>query len=196
MNINLQQLANNVVSITPDEQSPDSDPDGRKWLQSKTAIANKIFGNNYAKSSPTLITVSKIELADILTDNVKEFRDQLANHTAQGTRKDIPLTLNYDKELYKIHFISKPPKNVVQDLIESQEFIWGNLYLICHKNNSTKIDEALLRTDIKELLSKSTFLELPIIKSELLASTADACELLWFNPSVSLDLIKNLFSNK
>ena len=172
-------MADNIFSITPNDTN---DPDGLKWLNSKTLIASKIFGLGC-----TTVVVSKNELVDILTDDAEDFRDLLCNHKefVITTHNFLTRKFKFENDNYIVTCVYNAPTKVIDDLIESQEFIWGNLYLICRKNALTKIGNDLL-TDIKELLTKSTFLEMPSIKSELLASTSDGSELLWFNPSTDI----------
>ncbi|CAF1020533.1 unnamed protein product [Adineta steineri] len=74
------------------------------------------------------------------------------------------------------------PEQIIDDLVNSQEFIWGNLWLFRINKTESNLNDNLI-DEIKCVLSKSTFIEMPNINSELLASTSDGCELLWFNPS-------------
>jgi hypothetical protein len=73
-------------------------------------------------------------------------------------------------------------EEIIDDLVDSQEFIGGNLWLFYINKTQSNLNGNLIN-EIKCVLSKSIFTEMPNITSELLASTSDGCELLWFNPS-------------
>jgi hypothetical protein len=82
---------------------------------------------------------------------------------------------------YILTSLYNAPEAVIDDLIESVEFNWGILYLICCQAVLDHFSDELI-ADIKEVLDKSSFLNLPKIKCELLSITDDGDELLWFNP--------------
>ncbi|CAF0835589.1 unnamed protein product [Adineta steineri] len=170
MDYTMKKISKNIISLT----QSDSDSDGSKWVESKKLLARKIFYQDQAK---VIVVVSKSGLTDILSDQVSSFRDSIKYSN------DLSITsLKFDNIDYYITLMENVPEEIIDDLVNSQEFIWGNLWLFRINKTEWNLNDNLIN-EIRCVLSKSTFLETPNISSELLASTSDGCELLWFNPS-------------
>ena len=183
MNLNITKISDNFASITPNDNNQELTNEQSKvnWLYNCRPLAEKIFSPN-----STLIIVTKWHLKDVLSDDAKDFRQNLKDNNKRQYLKDIHHFMTFEfihKDVkYIITSLYNVPKAVIDDLITSEEFIWGNMYLIRCENVLDKLSDDLM-TDIKEVLNKSTFLEMPVIKCQLLATTDDGCKVLWFNPS-------------
>ena len=143
-------------------------------MESKRLLARKIFCRDQSK---LIVVVSKSDLTDILSDEVSSFRDSIKYDN------DLSITsLKFNNIDYFVTTMKNVPGETVDDLMDSQEFIYDNLWLF-HINETELNLKDYLINEIKCVLSRSTFIEMPNINSELLPSTDDGCELLWFNPS-------------
>jgi hypothetical protein len=170
MDFTINKISDNIISLT----QCDTDHDGSKWMKSKRLIARKIFDQNQSK---LFVVVSKSHLKDILSDQVSNFRD------SNKFDNDLSIkTLKFNNIDYFIASMENVSEEIIDDLVDSQEFIGGNLWLFYINKTQSNLNGNLIN-EIKCVLSKSTFTEMPNITSELLASTSDGCELLWFNPS-------------
>ncbi len=166
----MNKISENIISLTQSE----SDSDGSKWMESKRLLARKIFCQDQSK---LVVVVSKSDLMDILSDQISSFRNSIKSNN------ELSITsLKFDNIIYFITPIKNAPEEVIHDLVDSNEFIWGNLWLFHIDQTELNLNDSLIN-EIKCVLSKSTFLDMPNINSELLVSTSDGCELLWFNPS-------------
>jgi len=178
MDSKMNKISENIISLV---QSDSIDPDGSKWMESKRLLARKIL---YQGQSRSIVAVSKSALTDILCDQVSNFRDSIKTNSEISTR-----SLKVDKIDYVITLIKNVLEEVLDDLVDSEEFIWSNLWLFYMNNNESNLDDNFIN-EIKCVLSKSSFLEMPNINCELLVSTRDGCELLWFNPSSNSEWVK------
>lgn len=183
MNLIVKQICENIVSVTP--KSYEASVNQPTWFDSFKPIANKIF-------SPlsTMIVVTKWHLRDILSDEAKDFRNNLEdskkNEYLRETHHFMTHELTHNGIKYIITSLYNVPKNVIDDLITSNEFICGNMYLIFESSELRQFSDDLI-VDIKEVLDNSTFLKLPKIKCSLLASSDDGCQVLWFNPTFNVE---------
>ncbi|CAF2762207.1 unnamed protein product [Rotaria sp. Silwood2] len=176
MNFTVNKINENIISLT----QSDSDSDGSKWVESKKLIARKIFCQDLSK---LIAVVSKIDLTDILSDQVSSFCDSIKCNA------DLSITsLKFNNIEYFVRLMENVPEEIIDDLVDSQEFIWGNLWLFHINKTESNLNDNLIN-EIKCVISKCTFKTMPNINSELLASTSDGCELLWFNPSSNTNLI-------
>ncbi len=175
MSLNIEKIADNVLSVTPLSY------DDGNWLEKFQPIANEIFNPN-----TTMVLVTQSELEDILSDTAKDFYQLLKDKKKTEYLSEKHHFKRHELKIKKLKYILTSlynvPKAVIDDIIVSENFTWGSLYLICYQGVLDHLNNELL-ADIKQMLeNKRGFLELPKIKCELLATADDGCEVLWFNP--------------
>ncbi|XP_076384660.1 uncharacterized protein LOC117229390 [Megalopta genalis] len=124
-----------------------------------------------------VIVVSKgDQLMDLISDDVRKSHQYYVHVNTTKVKSFVP-----EPESNIMHYatwVRKLPLEVVEDLVSSPEFIFGNLWFLVPSTNSAQI------TDDVRQLTPSTFAEFPHLCNEAISSPAmyDGCEILWFNP--------------
>ena len=104
---------------------------------------------------------------------MEKFRDSI-----DGNNDVRQQSLHVGKCIYVITVIKNIPDDVLDDIMSSDEYGWGDIWLFRTKDGQAPID------DIKQVVQNSDFQEaMPTIDSELLVCNSDGNELYWINPA-------------
>ena len=172
MEVKLSNVYDNIIAFELEDWN-DEQADS-KWMTARRRIARTVFDQ-----CNIMVVVSPIDLVEIVSDDAKNYRMWLK--CGRITNEIITREVFYRKRCYKVNMIRDMPRYVLDDLINSQEFMFNNLWLFKH-HGDFKINQELI-ADVEELVSKNTFLKMPALRHEVLSSTPDGDELLWFNPN-------------
>lgn len=159
-NLIISKFADSIISVASVKQASSHD-----WLNDLTGLIEQVF-----EQGDTLLVLTNIQL-DEITDHHAQFNELVL----------IPI----DKKWFRVNANYETPKSVIKQLIWSQEFLTGNLF-ICKWHGQIDCAPDTLINDCEQIVTHQQFLEMPLLKHEFLACTADGYEVLWFNPSGKL----------
>ncbi len=179
MSINVEKIDANVISVKPIPERPNGNEERENWFAAQKHLAR------FACMNKALTIISRVSIADILSADVTRFwrRFVARDDKLYGKHRISVRNIYHDHYDYTLTDLYAIPANVLDDLVDSEEFLNGMLWFFVRRAGADTSDD-VMRALVEEVANKSDFLQMPAIdtNTELFVCISDGNQLIWINP--------------